>query len=78
MKTKAVKGKWMSAHQAGKLLGIDTVTFQRLAKRTPITTLGLPGLPVRYSRADVEAIARNSIGVSRPRNGEHQQITQSI
>jgi hypothetical protein len=51
-----VSQTWIGDAQARRMLGAGYRKMRRLVDRKMITTLAIPGLPIRYSRSDVEAL----------------------
>lgn len=56
-----VPGDWLTAKQAGKLLGISNVSFPLVANAAKIRRKALPGMRHQYCREDVEKIAKEAI-----------------
>lgn len=52
---------WMTGAAARRRLGVSYSGLQRLAILGRISTLVEPGIPPRYSRADVERIGRDGM-----------------
>lgn len=49
---------WIGDAQARRMLGAGYRKMKRLVDRKMITVLAIPGLPIRYSRDDIEALLR--------------------
>ena len=54
---------WLSAGEGAKRLHVARRTFQRIAKVAGVRTQVLPGMNglVRYSKEDIERVARESV-----------------
>jgi hypothetical protein len=52
---------WVSGGRAAKIIGCSFSHVGRLADEGRITTYQVPGLWVRYSKADCERLARESL-----------------
>lgn len=74
-KPRRTDGEWMSCGRARAALSVGVVAFKQLAAGGHIGVRAIPGLPPKYSRADVEALAKSSIHPKAV--GDPQQETTS-
>jgi hypothetical protein len=52
---------FISRAQAARILGVNPLTFDKLARKGLFGLLNYPGMKPRYRRADVEALAEGSV-----------------
>jgi predicted site-specific integrase-resolvase len=64
----AIRDDWMTAKAASTLLGISNVTLPIVAKAGRVRRKLLPGMKPKYSRTDVERIARECVEKVSPRS----------
>jgi hypothetical protein len=71
------RSPWMSQRKACGLLGRSPAVLLRLAAIGTVKTLAVPGQALRYSRKDVEQLARDHPGpVEKTRGGKARYATQ--
>ncbi len=58
--------RWLFLRPTARLLEVSPTTVKKLAAAGSIRVQSLPGLPPRYSREDIEALARDSVHRAAP------------